>query len=727
MKCTYFLLSFLCASLTFAAVSAPILPEKEYPEIAQRVVSQLGSSHLSGERFDDRLSAIAWTNLVDTLDFDHTLLTRQDLAKLEPKKTQLDDMIKARDLSFGYDLMLCIRERLGERNAYVQKILKEKKPFDFTKDDSYVWKRRKAERPADSAEQKALWRAALKNEYLTLTLAKELDAEEAQAEKANPKKDADEKAKKDKKKASFSDDDLNEPVPVILSKRYRTLADAFNEIDSESILQRYLSAIANAYDPHTDYMSPMNFEDFNMEMNLTLCGIGATLRVDDGTVRIMEIMPGSPAERDTRDIRLCEGDRIIGVAQGDGPMEDIRHKALNRTVRKIRGKKGSTVVLKVIPFSDKSGTRTKLVDLVRDEIALEEQAVTGRVERVQAADGTERRFGYVRIPTFYAGNAGNIFSTDARSMSKDLLAYLRTFNSSHVDGLVVDLRNNGGGSLLEALTMNGYFVSGPVVQVKNAESVQVLPSPVTVAFRKPMVVLINRTSASASEIVAGALQDYGRAIIIGDSKTHGKGTVQTVQTLGGDTKVYGANRITTACFYRVNGGTTQLRGVEPDLVLSSIYDALEIGEDQLPCALPYTTIEPAYYARTSDLSAFLPKLKKASDARLSKDTQYQKSAKIIDYVRQANAEQTVSLQMDQRRERMRAERAMQKLEEEEMTPMRYRKNNVTMDSDPVLRESFNVLSDYIDLRGGPDEPVNTDGDLGSRCFRIFGQVPASTR
>ncbi len=704
------LLFVLFAVALFAEV-APVAPEPVYPEIARRVTRQLGYNHLSGERFDDRLSAIAWTNLVDSLDFDHTLLTQEDLAEIESKKTQIDDMLARGDLSFGYDLMQLVRTRLLERCDFVEAILKEPEPFDFTGDDVYVWKRRKAERPANRDAQHALWRTALKNEYLALTLAKQLDAEEA-------KEEQDEEADDE---PDYMDEDLNEPVPVILSKRYGALRDAYGEMDSETVLQRYLSAIANAYDPHTDYMSPMNFEDFSMEMNLTLCGIGATLRYDDGAVLVAELMSGGPAANDTRDIRLQEGDRIIGVGQGEGPIEDIRHKPLSRTVRKIRGPKGSKVVLRVIPASDKSGSRTKIVDLVRDEIKLEEQAVSGRIESLTLPSGAERKLGYVRIPTFYAGVVGGDDGADSRSMTRDLLRFIQDFNAKHVDGLIIDLRNNGGGSLAEALAMTGLFVTGPAVQVRDRTRIQTLPAQGQVAFRKPILVLVNRNSASASEIVASALQDYGRAIVVGDSKTHGKGTVQTVMGLG-DNTVYGADRITSACFFRINGGTTQLRGVIPDLVLPSIYDALDLGEDQLPGALPYTEIPPAYYAQTADLKPFLPRLKAASDKRLAADAQYQAAQQLIAHVRKANAEESVTLNRDKRLARMRAERAMEKLQEEAMRggSSKDRKEGPTVENDPVFRESLHILSDYIDLRGGPNVPVNTDGDLGPRLFRFFG-------
>lgn len=692
---------------------AKLQPQDNYPLIAQRMVRELNITHLSGEVLNDRLSGVAWTNLIETLDYDHTLLTQEDLKTLEPLKTKLDDLVAKGELQFGYDLINLVRERIAERCDFAEKTLRQTEPFNFTIDEHYQWKRKKAPRPANREAQKALWYASLKNEYLALKLSKELDAKEAET---SPEKTTQKEATQD----YSEDDNSNLSAEEIILKRYRSLRDVYNEMEAETALQHILSAVATAFDPHTDYMSPMNFEDFSMDMNLTLCGIGATLRYDDGMVRVTELMPGAPAANDTRDIRLQAGDRIIGVGQGDGPIEDVRHKPLSRTVRKIRGPKGTVVTLKVIPVSDKTGTRTKIVDLVRDEIHLDQQAVTGHVECLKLEDGDERKLGYLRIPTFYAGAVSGEKGANLTSMTRDLLVYLQKFNTEHIDGLVIDLRNNGGGSLAEALSMTALFVTGPVVQVRDQRGSQVLAGQGRVAFRKPIVVLTNRNSASASEIVASALQDYGRAIIIGDSKTHGKGTVQTVQALG-DSKTYGANKITTACFYRINGGTTQLRGIAPDFVIPSIYDALDLGEDQLPGALPYTTIQPAYYAKTSDIKPYLAELKQRSDLRLKADTQATAAFQLINHIRKVNAEQTVPLQIEKRRTRMNAERAVEKLQEDALKESRLgHKNGSTAENDYVLREALNILSDYIDLRGGPDEPVNVNGDLRSRFMQIFG-------
>lgn len=718
MKLTSTCLFFgVCGLVTTAFATERLQPEETYPAIAKAVVHQLETRHLSSQRFDDQLSSKAWTHLMDALDPDHILLTQEDLAVLEVKRTQIDDMMRAGDLSLGYDLIALIQQRLRARKVFVETTLAREQPFDFTKDESYEWKRRKAERPLNAEAQQAMWYACLKNEFLALTLSRELDAEE----EAN--KSEEEKSKEAEKKGETYDMDeaLKElSIHELLLRRYRTVYETFTEMDTETVLQLYLSAVANTYDPHTDYMSPMNFEDFSMGMDLKLHGIGATLRMDDGMIRVMELMPGSPAASDTRDIRLQPGDRIIGVGQGDGPIEDICHKPLSKTVRKIRGTKGSVVTLKVIPVSDKTGTRTKIVDLVRDEIRLEEQAVSGRVETITLENGTQAKYGYVRIPTFYAGAVGGSTGSEAASMSRDLLKKIQAFNAEQVEGLVIDLRNNGGGSLMEALSMCGMFVRGPAVQVRDANAVEVLSGMGYVAFQKPIVVLVNRNSASASEIVAAALQDYGRAIIVGDTKTHGKGTVQTVQPLKGNSEIYGANRVTTACFYRINGGTTQLKGVEPDIVVSSIYDALELGEDQLPGALPYTTVQRADYLKTETLKSYMGQLREKSAARLEKDEQYQRSKTLIDHVRVANKETTVSLEVSERRNRMRADRVMEKLQEEALAGVTGDdKVGPTIENDPVLREAFAILSDFIAVRGGKDAPVRTNGQFRQRFQELF--------
>ena len=477
-----------------------------------------------------------------------------------------------------------------------------------------------------------------------------------------------------------------------------------------------------AYDPHSDYMSPMRKEDFDIDMNLMLCGIGAQLRAEDGMAKIMDVIPGGPADRDKRATHLVKGDKIIGVGQDDGEIEDILHLPLDKAVRKIRGKKGSKVVLNVIPASDPSGATTKLVDLIRDEVKLEEQAATGHVARVTLADGKFRAIGVVRLPTFYGTMDKRPNQPGFRSATLDVAKQIAAFNSENVAGLILDLRNNGGGSLREAIMLVGLFVrSGPAVQVREPKQIAVLPVPNStsaLAFRKPVIVLINRASASASEIVAGALQDYGRAIVIGDTQTHGKGTVQTVLPLG-DEK-FGSLKVTTASFYRITGSSTQLKGVHSDIVIPSNLDGLELGEGTLPFALPWTQIEEALFIPVATPSKFLPQLKEKSAERLAKNPRYAKHSRLVEHLREVSRQVEVPLEMNARRAMMQAENEMRKLEDAEEEG---ELNKPTPDEeDVVLGESLNILSDWVDVSGGGEVPMETEGDLRTRMMRIFGQT-----
>lgn len=706
--------------------SPPYVPQKPEPhfgEVARQLYKLLPEKHISKAPFDDSISRKAWTNLLDMVDYDRTLLTQKDLERLTPMETQIDDHMREGNVNFGFELHTLIVERVEARYNFVTNAIAQ--GFDFSVEESWNWQRKSEPRPQDEAAQQNLWRLQVKNEYLTYILAKEIEEEEAEKKKAEADaagktEEAAETDDSEKPKNAQLDVTLQTPQEVV-AKRYQRVWDAYREMDPETILQRYLSAVSQAYDPHTDYMSPMTVEDFAMGMNLTLYGIGASLRSEDGLVKVMEIMPGGPAERDTRDIRLVEGDKIIGVGQGEDPIEDIQHKALNRVVRQIRGPKGTKVVLQVIPATDPTGSKTKLVDLIRDEIKLEEQAVTGRVETVTLPDGTARRLGYVRVPTFYGSMNRKPGEAGFRSMTYDLIRYIADFNLEKVEGLVVDLRSNGGGNLIEAIQMTSLFVKGPVVQVRDNIRIQVLNTPIienAYAFRKPIVVLVNRLSASASEIVAGALQDYGRAILVGDSRTHGKGTVQTVIPFSASQ--YGNEKVTSGAFYRVNGGSTQLKGVSADIILPSPFDVMKIGEDTLTGALPWSKISPAYYDQVSDLSKYIPDLREKASERLAKNPDYARHCRVIRRIEDVTNDTVMPLQIDARREKIRAEHEVRRLEEKEIEESLSGKKDDPAKDDIVLQESFNILSDYIDLFGSGDVVDLSDGDLRTRMLRLFG-------
>ena len=492
-----------------------------------------------------------------------------------------------------------------------------------------------------------------------------------------------------------------------LLKKYRQYHAYLTEPDEEAVLQHYLSAVAMAYDPHSDYLSPASKEDFDMEMNLTLCGVGAVLQMDEGALKIVEVMPGGPVDRDGR---IKEGDKIVGVRQGDGEMEDVMWKPMKKTIKKIRGEKGTRVTLEIIPRSDSSGVAKRQIELVRDEIKLEDQAATGRVETV-SRDGFDCKAGYVYLPGFYGTMDKRPQDPGFRSCAKDVAMILSSFNAEAVDGLVLDLRGDGGGSLREAVLLSALFVpNGPVVQIRDARTVGSLPIPYgnPVAFRKPMVVLTDRASASASEIVAGHLQDTGRAVILGDGRTHGKGTVQTVFGMG--PAQYGSMKVTTARFYRVNGRSTQVEGVAADICLPSLLAALDIGEDKLPNALPFSRILPADYARCWNLNEHVPELRRLAEARLAADERYARHLENVRGMKAISEREEVSLVYETRKAQMAADRELRELDDEgdegddEARTARRRRRNERARDDVVLDAAFDVLADLVRLCGGEELP-----------------------
>ncbi|MBP5511566.1 MAG: carboxy terminal-processing peptidase [Kiritimatiellae bacterium] len=687
-------------------------PQPYYGEILEKMARVLPGMHLSHQKLDDSVSCKAWTNLITSFDFDHSYFLQEDLDRFAGMELKIDDAVQSGDVSFGYEIYRLFQKRLDERYTFVTNMLAH--PISFNEEESYTWKRKNAPWPADPAEQDDLWRRRIKNELLISRLSRELDI-------ANASNKTDKAAAATN--ATGQTSTTNAPAPTIeenIAAKYKQYKMIIDDLDEESILQRYLGAVAMAYDPHSDYMSPMRKEDFDIDMNLTLCGIGAQLRSEDGAAMIMEIIPGSPAERDKRPCRLVKGDKVIGVGQGDEEIVNTLHWPLNKVVRKIRGKKGTKVVLKVIPASDPSGNSTKRVDLIREEIKLEEQAATGRVERVTLKDGSVRSLGYVRLPTFYGTMDKRYGQPGFRSATVDVAKQIASFNSVNVSGLVLDLRNNGGGSLREAIDLVGLFVrSGPAVQVAERSQLGALPirnAYSAMAFRKPVVVMINRASASASEIVAAALQDYGRAVIVGDSQSHGKGTVQSVMSLG--KPEYGSIKVTTASFFRINGSSTQIKGVRSDIVIPSLLDGLDMmGEDKLPGALPWSKVRAALYMPVGDVQKFVPRLKELSAERLSHNERYIRYTRYTRRVREANERTEVPLEIEARRKLMKHENELRKLEEAEEEQEKKKGDG---ENDVILGETLNILSDLVDLQGDGDIPLENEGDLRSRMLRIFG-------
>ena len=667
----------LCAVAALAA-SAELKPRNYDGRIAQRLGDMLQKSHVSQMPLNDEVSRRAWTNLVTFYDFDHSVFLKSDLDRLSLREKRLDDEIKAGDVSFGYDVYNLYTERLRERIDFATNLLLTAE-WDFSTNETYRIRRKDAPWPETRKDAEEHWRKRMKNEVIVSKVSRELD------------------------KSTNTVD-----VAKDLVKKYRQYATVLLEPDEEAVVQHYMSALARAYDPHSDYMSPTSKEDFDMEMNLTLCGVGAVLNMDDGALKIAEVMTGGPMDVDGR---IKEGDKIVGVQQGDGEMEDIMWQPMRKSIKKIRGKKGTRVTLEIVPRSDPSGATKKRIELVRDEIKLEDQAATGRVDTV-TLNGVSNKIGYVYLPGFYGTMDRKPSDAGYRSAALDIAKIIADFNAEDVEGMVLDLRGNGGGSLREAVLLSALFVpSGPVVQIRDIRTVGSLPIPMgnPVAFRKPLVVLTDRASASASEIVAGHLQDVGRAIVVGDNKTHGKGTVQTVMGLGPDRD--DSCKITTAGCCRADGRCTKLAGVSADIHLPSLLDSLDIGEDKLTYALPFTRINPADYALAWNMHRYVKPLKDLSDARLKDNVRYAKHVANVAGMKTMSDREEVSLEYAARKAQMAADRELRELDDEEnddddeeTAKKKRRRRNERKKDDVVLDEAKFILMDLIRLTEGGEIP-----------------------
>ncbi len=599
-------------------------PESHYPDIARRMARYFPREHLTRATLDQMVAARAWTNYLSSLDYDKVYFREEDIDSFRKQQAHLGTLLGEGEVGFAYDVFAVLRERATERHLFVKKLLTE--GFDFSVDETFRWQRKDAQWARTREEYDELWRLKVKNEYLAELLSAEIGEHEEQEGRSTT------------------------PDREVLSD-YRQFVSVLEDGDSEWIFQKYLSAFAQAYDPHSDYMSPSSLEDFDIEMKLSLVGIGALLRPEDGAVRIVRVIPGGPAAKDQRDIRLRRGDRIVAVGQGDGNQVDVKHWPLYKVVRLIRGEKGSEVVLTIESAADPAGGATRDVSLIRDEVQLEQQAVRSKALTIKDSNGTDHKLTVVTLPAFYADFSSRAGAADdGRRASSDMKRALQKAVQNSSEGILLDLRNNGGGALLEAVAIAGQFISsGPTVQVKERYRTKALyDKDPSIVYAGPVVVLVNRLSASAAEIVAGALQDYGRAIIVGDSRTHGKGTVQRILPIGRDIRM-GAAKITESMYFRVSGASTQLKGVVPDIVISSPYEYMELGEDQLPGALAWSKVRKIKYDQAGDLSYIIAAVKAKSVERRSAAPAFTEYGELLERVKKLRENKEITLRIEDRR------------------------------------------------------------------------------
>ena len=631
--------------------------------------------HYRKPQVDDKMSTEMFDRYLESLDPNRSFFTAQHVAGFEQYRLQLDDSLRTGKLDPAFAMFRTFRELVEERIDYAMALLKSDK-FDFDLDEEYQFDRSKAAWAADDAAINDLWRKRVKNDILSLRLA------------------------------GKTEDDIKQT----LSKRYESIARRVAQMDAEDIFQTYINAFTLSVEPHTSYMSPRLSENFDIGMRLSLQGIGAVLRSSNEFTEIQSTVPGGPAERSGE---LGGGDRIVGVAQGrDGEMEDVIGWRLQDVVDLIRGPKDSVVRLGILPKSQGVGGRTREVVLVRDEIKLEDKAAKSEVIEVDRGI----KVGVIEIPAFYRDFAGQAAGEDDfRSTTRDVRALLDQLQESHVDGIVIDLRRNGGGSLSEATELTGLFIErGPVVQLRDSSGkveVERDPDPLQV-YSGPLAVLVDRNSASASEIFAGAIQDYGRGLILGEP-TFGKGTVQTLVDLGRFLRTrddIGRLRLTMAQFFRVEGGSTQHRGVTPDIVFPTSKGANVHGERSLDNALPWAAIKPTVHAQLG--TALAPDLLTASQQRIANNPGFRflveeendlialgekKTVSLRESVRRAEWDQRENARLE-RRNRLRAFRKLPPLASlDDEDPQEAAETD--KDEEGIKRimveESANILADQI--------------------------------
>ena len=614
-----------------APTSSELRPAPQEAQAARLAAELLTRYHYKKLPLDVAMSEKIFDQYIKALDPEKVYFVQPDIDQISSERTKLADAILKEDLAVPFEIFRRYEQRAVERFAYARSLLKT--GFDFQKDESYEYGRDKAPWLKSEAEVRELWRKRVKNDWLRLKLA----------------------GKDDK------------GIAAILDKRYENSLKRMKQVKSGDVFQTFMNAYTMAIEPHTNYLGPRAAADFDIAMRLSLVGIGASLAEINEYTTIRELIPGGPANLSGQ---LQIGDRIVGVQQGDtGAMTDVMGWRIDDTVALIRGAADSVVVLDVLPTDAGPDGKHKLVSLIRKTINLAEQAAKSSIQTVQ--DGaTTRRVGVISLPSFYADmSARQKGAQDYRSATRDVERLLADMTKEKVDAVLIDLRNNGGGSLVEAVELTGLFIGrGPVVQQRNARGEIIVESDTKagVAWDGPVGVLINRYSASASEIFAAAIQDYGRGLIFGE-RSFGKGTVQSLIDLDraakSDKPKFGELKMTTAQFFRINGGTTQLRGVTPDIPFPGASDEEPFGESSYDNPLPWSQVKAAEYFPTGDLQGLLPMIMPLHEARVKQDKEFQYLQEDLVEIKLERKKNLVSLNERARRAERDAQEAKRKARE----------------------------------------------------------------
>ncbi|NCS88076.1 MAG: tail-specific protease [Ignavibacteria bacterium CG2_30_36_16] len=617
--------SFFLATSSGKITSAELLPDSvktleplPYHSQEEQLISTILSRyHYQKFKLDDSLSGVIFDRYLKTLDGAKSYFTASDINDLEKYRYSFDDNINEGNLEPAYKIFNLFRDRLRERIKFIDKLLDNE--FDYTQDEVLIVDRENSTWAADNAELNELWRKRIKND----ALSRKLNGE------------------------------TWDKIASNLKKRYQNFERTIIQYNSEDVFQLVMNAYTESIDPHSNYLSPITSDNFKIDMTRSLEGIGAQLQTEDEYTKVAEIIVGGPAHKAGE---LKRDDRIIGVAQGeDGEMADVIGKKINDVVSLIRGKKGTTVRLQILPAADGVNAVPKEIIIVRERIKLEEQSAKKEIINIENRS-VNYSLGVISIPAFYLDYEGQQKGLkDFKTTTGDVRKLLKELKEEKVDGVIIDLRNNGGGSLNEAIELTGLFIKdGPVVQVKNSDGVVDVaddPDPDEV-YSGPLAVLVNRFSASASEIFAGAIQDYQRGIIIGE-QTFGKGTVQNLIDLNrlmrrNDQKM-GQVKLTIAKYYRITGGSTQHLGVVPHIEFPSAFDAKEFGESAQPNALPWDQIAAADYKLAGQIENLLQVLLNNHNQRMAQSAEYSYLIEDINEYKEQREKKTISLNEEVRK------------------------------------------------------------------------------
>lgn len=673
------------------AAPEPLEPKAEHPDKARLIANLLTHQHFRKQPIDDMLSATVLDSYIDRLDAERYYFLADDVEEFAVYRGRLDDLLMQGDLDAAFEIYERYRQRNRERSEFALSLLQD--GLDFDTDDEIELNRRKADWAVDREELDQLWRKRVKHDALTLLLAGEGEEE----------------------------------TKELLRNRYRGMKENVERMSSEDVFEMFMGAWSRAFDPHTAYLSPRNSREFDIQMRLSLEGIGAVLRTQRDFVEIMELVPGGPAARSGH---LSPGDRIIGVGQEGEDLQDVVGWRLSDVVDLIRGPRDSEVRLRILPGSAGSDSAARTVTLVRSEIELEEQAAKSEIRDIER-HGSTQRVGVITIPAFYsdfaAAQAGD---EDYRSTTRDVRRLIREMEEEGIDGIVIDLRGNSGGSLQEAADMTGLFIpEGPIVQIKRSDGDKEImrDRDTGVAYDGPLSVMVDRFSASASEIFAGAIQDYGRGLVLGE-QTFGKGTVQTLVDLNrftrgrSDEDEAGRMKLTIAKFYRVTGSSTQKRGIVPDITFPSLAGAEEVGESAADNPLPWDQIDSTNFTRFGELDDTIALLKNRHEERSASDEAYQAYVAEMEKLSAMNDRETVSLHWETReadrdqRNQERLAKANRRREAHGLDPIDSLDELDLADDEPdtLLDATVAIMADLFVINGSPETARRWENELTKR-------------